>query len=340
MRVAVFNTKPYDKEFLTAANAALPPGQAHELEFFDSQLEPHTTALAIDFPCVCVFVNDHVNRKALEKLAAGGTRLIALRCAGFNHVDLEAAQELGMTVVRVPAYSPHAVAEHAVGMILSLNRHIHRAFNRVREGNFALNGLMGFDLYGTKVGVIGTGNIGLIVAKILSQGFGCKVLAYDVFHNPALEAVGGRYVDLLSLAAQSDIISLHCPLTPETHHLIDAKAIEYMKPGVMIVNTSRGALIDAAAMIEGLKSGKIGYLGLDVYEGEGKLFFEDYSNEIIVDDVFQRLLTFPNVLITGHQAFFTRNALQGIAETTIQNISDIEKGKKSPNIVENIGSAV
>ncbi len=334
MRVAVFNTKPYDKEFLTAANSQLPPAQAHELEFFDSHLTPSTTALAAGFPCVCVFVNDHLNRKTLERLAQGGTSLIALRSAGFNHVDLAAAAELGMTVVHVPAYSPYAVAEHAVGMILSLNRHIHRAFNRVREGNFSLNGLMGFDLKGTTVGIIGTGKIGLIVAQILGQGFGCNILAYDLYPNPELEALGGRYVDLLSLAAQADIISLHCPLTPATHHLIDAKAIEYMKPGVMIVNTSRGALIDAAAMIGGLKSGKIGYLGLDVYEGEGELFFEDYSNEVIHDDVLQRLLTFPNVLITGHQAFFTRNALASIAATTLQNISDIEQGRICPHQVQ------
>ncbi|MDS3860490.1 2-hydroxyacid dehydrogenase [Thermosynechococcaceae cyanobacterium BACA0444] len=333
MRVAVFNTKPYDEKFLTAANQTLPPAEAHELEFFESNLRPGTTALAAGFPCVCIFVNDYLNRQALERLKQGGTTLIALRSAGFNHVDLAAAAELGMTVVRVPAYSPYAVAEHTVGLILALNRHIHRAFNRVREGNFALNGLMGFDLHGTTVGIVGTGKIGLIVAQILGQGFGCHILAYDLYPNPELETIGGRYVDILSLAAQADIIALHCPLTPETHHLIDAKAIEYMKPGVMIVNTSRGALIDAAAMIGGLKSGKIGYLGLDVYEGEEELFFEDFSNEVIHDDVFQRLLTFPNVLITGHQAFFTRNAMVSIAETTLQNISDLEQGRACANVV-------
>ena len=265
-------------------------------------------------------------------IAGGGTRLIALRCAGFNNVDLKAAAELGMTVVRVPAYSPYAVAEHTVALILTLNRKLHRAYNRVREGNFSLDGLLGFDLHGRTVGIVGTGKIGRIVGQIL-QGFGCKILAYDLYPNPEFEASGAQYVEPLELAAKSDIITLHCPLTPETHHIVNAETINYIKPGVMLVNTSRGALIDTKAIIDGLKSKKIGYLALDVYEQEEDLFFEDLSNEVIQDDVFQRLLTFPNVIITGHQAFFTENALKNIAETTLSNITDFEKGKSCPNQV-------
>lgn len=232
--------------------------------------------------------------------------------------------------MRVPAYSPYGVAEHAVGLILSLNRKIHRAYNRVREGNFSLDGLLGFNLYERTVGIVGTGKIGLILGQIM-KGFGCQLLAYDVYHNPELEALGGKYVELPELFANSDIISLHCPLTPETHHLINTEAIEQIKPGVMLINTSRGALIDTQAVIEGLKSGKIGYLGVDVYEQESELFFEDLSGEIIQDDIFQRLTTFHNVLITGHQAFFTAEALYNIAETTFANITDVEQGRSCAN---------
>ncbi|MHC5728725.1 MAG: 2-hydroxyacid dehydrogenase, partial [Nostoc sp.] len=245
-------------------------------------------------------------------------------------VDLQAAADLGITVVRVPAYSPYGVAEHAVGLILSLNRKIHRAYNRVREGNFSLDGLLGFNLHERTVGIIGTGKIGLILGQIM-KGFGCHILAYDVYRNPELEALGGKYVELPELFANSDIISLHCPLTTETHHLINTETIKQIKPGVMLINTSRGALIDTQAVIEGLKSGKIGYLGVDVYEQESELFFEDLSGEIIQDDIFQHLTTFPNVLITGHQAFFTAEALHNIAETTFANIADIEKGRSCPN---------
>jgi D-lactate dehydrogenase len=326
MKIAVFNTKAYDRQFLEAANSA----KKHELVFFKPRLDRDTAILAAGFPAVCVFVHDQVDARTLEILASNGTRLVALRCAGFNNVDLKAAADLGITVVRVPAYSPYGVAEHAVGIILSLNRKIHRAYNRVREGNFALDGLLGFNLNGRTVGIVGTGKIGLILGQIM-QGFGCHLLAYDVYHNPELEALGGKYVELPELFAKSDIISLHCPLIPETYHLINEQAIAQMKPGMMLINTSRGALIDTQAVIDGLKSGQIGYLGVDVYEQESELFFEDLSGEIIQDDVFQRLTTFPNVLITGHQAFFTADALRNIAETTFANIADFEQGQPCAN---------
>lgn len=326
MKVAVFSTKPYDRRFLEAANTA----HGHELVFFEPRLTEVTTALARGFPAVCAFVNDQMNATVLAELARSGTRLIALRSAGFNNVDLVAADELDLTVVRVPAYSPHAVAEHALGLILTLNRKFHRSYNRVREGNFALDGLLGFDLYGTTVGIVGTGKIGAVFARIMN-GFGCHLLAFDPYRNPECEAIGVRYVSLPDLFAQSDIISLHCPLTPETYHLINASTTAQLKPGVMLINTSRGALIDATAAIEALKTGQIGYLGLDVYEEEADLFFEDLSDKLIQDDVFARLLTFPNVLITGHQAFFTRNALERIAETTLQNITAFEQGQPLAN---------
>ncbi|MBG1260590.1 2-hydroxyacid dehydrogenase [Nostoc commune] len=326
MKVAVFSTKVYDRKFLSDANS---PAQ-HELVFFEPRLNRDTAILAAGFGAVCVFVHDQVDAPTLELLASRGTRLVVLRCAGFNNVDLQAAADLGITVVRVPAYSPYGVAEHAVGLILSLNRKIHRAYNRVREGNFSLDGLLGFNLHERTVGIVGTGKIGLILGQIM-KGFGCHILAYDVYRNPELEALGGKYVELSELFANSDIISLHCPLTPETHHLINAEAIEKIKPGVMLINTSRGALIDTQAVIEGLKSGKIGYLGVDVYEQESELFFEDLSGAIIQDDIFQRLTTFPNVLITGHQAFFTAEALHNIAETTFANIADIEQGRPCAN---------
>ena len=285
-----------------------------------------TSVLADQFPAVCVFVNDQLDALVLAELARQGTRLIALRCAGFNNVDLAAARDLDMTVVRVPAYSPYAVAEHTVGLILSLNRKIHRAYNRVRDGNFALDGLLGFDLHGRTVGLIGTGQIGAVTANILN-GFGCSLLAYDPYPNPACEAIGVRYVPLAELLAESDIITLHCPLTPETHYLINGRALSQMKKGVMLINTSRGALVDTRAVINALKSGQVGYLGLDVYEEEGDLFFEDLSDQAIRDDIFARLLTFPNVMITGHQAFFTAEALQNIAATTLANVTAFEQGE-------------
>ncbi len=339
MKVAVFSAKPYDRRSLTQANydgrnsRTTCDGIIHDLVFFEPSLALDTASLAAGFPAVCLFVNDSADAKTLETLAANGTKLIALRCAGFNNVDLRAAADLGITVVRVPAYSPYAVAEFAVGMVLTLNRKFHKAYNRVREGNFSLDGLLGFDLHGRTVGVVGTGKIGMIFAQLM-HSFGCAVLGYDRYPNPQLESMGAaRYVELPELLANSDIISLHCPLTPETHHLIDADAIAQMKPGVMLINTSRGALIDTEAAIDGLKSQQIGALGLDVYEQEADLFFEDLSSTIIQDDVFERLLMFPNVLVTGHQAFFTADALTSIAETTLANITDIEQGRSCPNEV-------
>lgn len=329
MKIAVFNTKSYDRQFLSEANA----DYHHELHFLEPRLTYDTVSLAREFPVVCVFVNDELDRPTLEALVGQGTQLIALRCAGFNNVDLKAAKELGIGVVRVPAYSPYGVAEHTVALMLTLNRKLHRAYNRVREGNFSLEGLLGFELRDRTVGIVGTGKIGTIVGRIL-QGFGCHILAYDRYPNSEFAATGAKYVDLPELLARSDIITLHCPLTPDTHHLINEKAIDSMKAGVMLVNTSRGALIDTKAAIKGLKSKKIGYLALDVYEQEGDLFFEDLSNEVIEDDVFQRLLTFPNVLITGHQAFFTETALTNIAETTLANIRDWEQGKSCPNQID------
>jgi D-lactate dehydrogenase len=325
MRVAVFSTKRYDRDFLEAAN-----GGVHDLHFLEPHLDEQTVPLAAGYGAVCVFVNDLVNAEVLSRLADGGTRLVALRCAGFNNVDVAAAARSGIAVARVPAYSPHAVAEHTLGLILALNRHLRRAYNRVREGNFALDGLLGFDLYGRAAGVIGTGKIGALVAKLL-RGFDCEVLAMDVFQNPDCLALGVQYVELPELLRRCDIVSLHCPLTPENHHIIDAPALAQMKPGAMLINTSRGALVDTLAVIEALKSGQLGYLGLDVYEEEGDIFFEDLSSEIIRDDVFSRLLTFPNVLITGHQAFFTRNALEKIASTTISNISEFEASGRCAN---------
>jgi len=328
MQVAVFNTKPYDRQFLTAANQ----NHHHELTFLEPRLNRATSLLAHGFPAVCVFINDSLDRPTLEVLKAGGTQFIATRSAGFNHIDLKTAAELGLSVVRVPAYSPYAVADHTLGLILSLNRKIHRAYNRVREGNFSIEGLMGFDLHGSTVGVVGTGKIGALVAKAL-HGLGCHLLGFDPYPNPDCLALGMTYLSLPELLSQSDIVTLHCPLTPESHHLIGAEAIAHMKPGTMLINTSRGALVDTQAAIAGLKSGQIGYLGLDVYEQEENLFFENLSEAVIADDVFQRLLTFPNVLITSHQAFFTRNALVNIAETTLANLTDLEAGRPCPNAI-------
>jgi D-lactate dehydrogenase len=329
MKVAVFSTKPYDRQVLEVANY----DHEHDLVFFEVPLNRKTARLATGFSAVCVFVNDQLDAVTLEILAGHGTRLVALRCTGFNNVDLKSAASLGMTVVRVSAYSPYSVAEFAVGLILALNRKFHKAYNRVREGNFALDGLLGFDLHGRKVGVIGTGKIGFMFAQIM-QGFGCKILGYDLYPNPKFELAGvAKYVTLPEVFAQSDIISLHCPLTPETHHLINETAIAQMKRGMMLINTSRGGLIDTQAVIDALKSQKIGALGLDVYEQESDLFFEDLSNQIIQDDLFERLLTFPNVIVTGHQAFFTAEALRDIAETTLENITDIQSGRECSNQV-------
>ena len=318
MKVAVFSTKKYDREFLTSANAS-----RHELHFFEPHLSEETVGLATGFETVCVFVNDQVNTAVIARLHSLGVRLIALRCAGYNNVDLAAATKHGVTVVRVPAYSPHAVAEHTVGLMLALNRKLHRAYNRVREGNFSLEGLLGFDMHGKTAGVIGAGQIGTAVAQILT-GFGCPTLAFDPIPNETCLSLGVRYVELNELLSESDVITLHCPLTPANKYMIDKAASARMKTGVMLINTSRGALLDTVAIIEALKSGKIGYLGLDVYEEEEQIFFEDRSGLILSDDVFARLLTFPNVIITGHQAFFTREALLNIAARTIDNITRSE----------------
>lgn len=327
MRIAVFSSKRYDRQFLDQANLA----HGHELQYFDPQLTVETAALAAGFRCVCAFVNDRLDAAVLQQLHAGGTELVALRSAGFNNVDLQEAERLGLAVVRVPAYSPHAVAEHAVALLLGLNRMTHRAYNRVREGNFSLDGLLGFDLYGKTVGVVGTGRIGQAFAQIM-HGFGCRVLASDP--SPAASAdTFVSYVPLDRLLAEADIISLHCPLTPETHHLIDSEAIARMKRGVVLINTGRGRVVDTRAVISGLKSGQIGRLGLDVYEEEEQLFFQDRSQSVIDDDVFMRLTTFPNVLITGHQAFFTAEALTNIAEVTLANISAFERDGTTPNRV-------
>jgi len=329
MKVAMFSTQPWVRE-------AFEPLVVHygfEITWLEPRLSLATAALAAGHSVVCAFVNDQLDEAVIEKLKGFGVRLIALRCAGYNNVDLKAASRLGIPVVRVPAYSPYAVAEHALALMLCLNRRLHRAWARVREGNFELDGLLGFDMHGKTVGVIGTGRIGQVLCGML-KGFGCRILSYDTFPNVELAADGAQYVELEQLYRESDIISLHCPLVTETRHMIDAHALDVMKKGVMIVNTSRGALIDTQAVIQALKSGKIGYLGLDVYEEEGALFSEDLSNKVIQDDMFVRLETFPNVLITAHQAFFTKEAVQNIAETTLENIREVLESGTSGNLVK------
>lgn len=328
MNVAFFSTKPYDEQSFRTSNVTY----HHDLAFFEPRLTQKTSVLAEGFPAVCVFINDELNQGTLQAIAATGTRLIALRCAGFNNVDLEAANTLGMTVVRVPAYSPYAVAEHAVGLILMLNRKLYRAYNRVRDDNFALNGLLGFDLHGKTVGIIGTGKIGQCFAHIM-HGFGCQLLAYDVRPNPVCLELGVKYLELPALLAQSDIVSLHCPLLPTTYHLINADSLQHFKPGSMLINTSRGGLIDTKAVITAIKAGRVGYFGADVYEEEETLFFEDLSDTVIQDDTFQLLQSFPNVVITAHQGFLTREALSNIADTTLLNISTIEAGRPCDNTV-------
>jgi D-lactate dehydrogenase len=319
MHVAIFSTRSYDRDFLTRANAA----GRHTLVFHEARLDSGTVAAAQGAQAVCAFVNDKLDAEVLQHLHRLGVRMVALRSAGFNHVDLPAAAALGLAIGRVPEYSPHAVAEHTAALVLTLNRKIHRAFARVREGNFALEGLLGFDLHGRSVGVIGTGKIGACFARIMA-GFGCRLLAFAPEVNPALTALGARYVDLPELLAGSDIVSLHCPLTPQTHHLIDAAALATMRRGAMLINTSRGAVVDARAAIAALKTGHLGSLGLDVYEEEADLFFRDLSDQVLHDDVFARLLTFPNVIVTGHQAFFTEEAMMAIAQTTCANLDHFE----------------
>ena len=322
MNIAVFSAKPYDRRFFEAAHAPHPQG----LVYFEPRLTVATASLARGFPAVCAFVNDELGAAVLTALHAGGTRLIALRSAGYNHVDLAAARRLGLAVVHVPEYSPHAVAEHTVALMLALNRHIPRAYNRVREGNFSIEGLLGFDLHGKTVGLVGLGKIGHCVARIL-HGFGCRVLAVDpVPLSAELQGIV-TVCSLDEMLTQADVVSLHCPLTPTTRHLINATTVARMKRGVMLLNTSRGALVDTAAVIEALLAGQIGYLGIDVYEDEAELFYEDRSSRLITDDVFSRLLTFPNVLVTGHQAFFTSEAMTTIAETTLHAVADFAAGR-------------
>lgn len=315
MRTLLYSSQTYDRDSFLSADV---PADI-ELHFQPARLTLDTVALADQYPVVCAFINDDLSAPVLERLAAGGTKLIALRSAGFNHVDLPTAERLGLSVVRVPAYSPHAVAEHAVALILSLNRHLHRAYNRTRDGDFTLHGLTGFDLVGKTVGVVGTGQIGATFARIMA-GFGCELLAYDPFPNPQVEALGARYLPLDQLLAQAQIVSLHCPLNERTRHLINQASLQCMKRGAMLINTGRGALVDTPALIEALKSGQLGYLGLDVYEEEAQLFFEDRSDLPLQDDVLARLLTFPNVVVTAHQAFLTQEALGAIAQTTLDNI--------------------
>ncbi|MFM7291688.1 MAG: 2-hydroxyacid dehydrogenase [Planctomycetia bacterium] len=328
MRVAVFSAKPYDTHSLMAAAAGLPI----EWTWLEPRLDRHTARLAEGARAINCFVNDQLDAATLELLAAQGVKLITLRCAGFNQVDLAAAARLALPVVRVPEYSPHAVAEHTIGLVLMLDRRLHKAYNRVREGNFSLEGLLGFDLFGRTVGVVGTGRIGRCVAEIL-LGFGCRVLAHDPTPEPDLSARGVIFLPLDELLAGSDIVTLHCPLRPGTRHLIDAAALARMKRGAMLINTSRGGLIDTPAVIEALKTGQLGHLGLDVYEEEADLFFDDRSNAIIHDDVFSRLLTFPNVVITAHQAFFTQNALDAIAAQTVRNLVHFQRGEPLEAVV-------
>jgi D-lactate dehydrogenase len=328
MKVAVFSAKKYDRELLDAANERFD----HDLVYFDSRLEPDTAKLAAGFPAVCVFVNDDAGPMVLETLAKTGTKLVATRSTGFNHIDLKAAAALGIKAVRVVDYSPHSVAEFAVGLLLALNRKIHRAYNRTRDGNFELDGLLGFDLHGKCVAVLGTGKIGRVFAKIM-VGFGCHVLGYDKYRSEEFEKIGGRYVEPEEIGERADVLSLHLPLTPETHHIIDADRLSYFKRGALLVNTSRGGLIDTEAAIEALKRGQLGGLAIDVYEQEEELFFEDHSSDIIPDDVIQRLVSFPNVILTGHQAFFTREAVGTISATTLASISDFEHGRPLGNEV-------
>lgn len=329
MKVAVFSTKSYDKEYLDAYNTD--PG--HQLTYFKASLNIETVNLTQGFPAVCIFVNDSLNRETLERMAENGVKLIALRCAGFNNVDIEAALGLGISVYSVPSYSPQAVAEYAVALIMTLNRKTHKAYNRVRENNFSLEKLIGFDLFSKTVGVIGTGEIGTAFCRIMS-GFGCHILAYDIHESVELQELGVQYVSLEKILSASDIISLHCPLNHQTHHLIDKEGFSKMKRGAMLINTSRGAVINTKDAVEALKTGQLGYLGIDVYEQEDQLFFKDLSETIILDDLIARLMSFPNVLITAHQGFFTKEALGQIAQTTLQNISDFENARPNPNLVK------
>ena len=331
MKVAFFDTHRFEREVFTAENEGL--GGAHKISFFESRLNRETALLARGCSAVCAFVNDCLDEGAVRALSAEGIKLIALRSAGYNHVDLCVSRRLGIKIAHVPAYSPHAVAEHAVALLLTLNRKIHRSYNRVKELNFSLEGLVGFDLLGKTAGVLGTGRIGSVLARILS-GFGCRILAYDPVKNEGLcSELGVQYVGLEALYHSSDILFLQLPLNEQTRHIVNAESIARMKPGVFIINTGRGALIDTKALIEGLKEGRIGGAGLDVYEEEEGIFFLDLSDRVLQDDVLARLLTFPNVIVTAHQAFLTKEALKNIAQTTLRNIADFEQGRPLVNEV-------
>lgn len=325
MKIACFSTKSYDKEYLSKAIVA-----PHSIVFFEESLNPNTVGVLTGFDGVCVFVNDKLDNNLLQQIASAGIKAIFLRCAGFNNVAINTATTLGIKVYRVPAYSPYAVAEHAVALVLTLNRKTHKAYNRVKEYNFSIERLHGFDVHGKTVGVIGTGTIGLVFAKIM-LGFGCKVIAFDPTESDDAKQIGIQYVALEDVLKQADILSLHCPLNQHTRHMISTKEFSIMKHGAMLINTSRGALIDTKEAIEALKTGALGYLGIDVYEEEEKLFFHNFSESIISDDILMRLMTFPNVLITSHQAFFTHEALTQIAETTYQNMLDFTHGTSSTN---------
>ena len=328
MKIAVYSTKHYDQKYLEQVNQQF----GFELVFFDFLLSESTAKTAVGCDAVCIFVNDDGSRPVLEELAGLGVKYIALRCAGFNNVDLAAAKELGLEVVRVPAYSPEAVAEHTIGLMMTLNRRIHRAYQRTRDANFSLDGLTGFNMHNKTAGVIGTGKIGIATMRIL-KGFGMRLLAFDPYPSAAALELGVEYVDLATLYKESDVISLHCPLTDENYHLLNREAFDQMKDGVMVINTSRGALIDSQAAIDALKHQKIGALGLDVYENERDLFFEDKSNDVIQDDVFRRLSACHNVLFTGHQAFLTAEALISISETTLGNLQQVANGETCPNAI-------
>lgn len=329
MNVAFFSAKSFDRESFDLNNS----NSDHEFTYFEAKLDKHTANLAKGFDAICTFVNDHLDEPVLKKLSSFGVKNIVLRCAGYNQVDLKIAEEYGFKICRVPAYSPEAVAEHAFAMILTLSRKTHKSYNRVRDNNYSLEGLVGFNLFGKTVGVIGTGAIGKAFCKI-ALGFGCKVYAFDLAKSDELKNLGIEYLSLEDLLSKSQIISLHCPLTPETKHLINKDSLELMPKGVMIINTSRGALIETKSAIKALKNKKIGYLGIDVYEQEEDLFFRDLSEEILMDEQIARLMTFPNVLITGHQAFLTKEALYQIARTTLMNLDEIKAGKKLTNEVK------
>ncbi len=331
LNVAVFDTKAFTKAAFQTQNA-----DGISFTFFEHRLTPDTAVSATGYAVVCCFVNDTVDADVVERLGRMGVGLIAMRCAGYNNVDLEACERHGLGVVRVPAYSPPSVAEHSIALMLALNRHITRAHARVREGNFALDGLVGFEMHGKTAGVVGTGRIGKCAAEIL-LGFGCRVLAYDPFINEDLaKRAGFAYTDLDTLFRESDIISLYVPLLPDTRYLINDDTIAKMKKGVMLINTSRGALVDTRALIKGLKSGKIASAGLDVYEEETEYFFEDHSDAVIKDDILARLLTFNNVLITSHQAFLTKEALAAIASTTVRNIQEYAEGKRGKALTNGV----